>query len=166
MERKAVIGYEGLYEVSSDGDVFNVLKNPNIKLKQHIDNGYLSIMLRKDGKQKKHKVHRLVAIAFIENKNNYDQINHIDCNKQNNNLSNLEWCTQEQNTKHYLLANKDKIEKFSKKIIGINRYSNNTIILNSIRESSKYGFDRKSIRNCCNRIKDSHKGYKWSYVNE
>lgn len=165
MERKAIVGYEGIYEASNNGDIFNIVRGQCKLLKQTISNGYCVVNLRKDGKQRKHRVHRLVAIAFIDNKSNCDQINHIDGNKENNAISNLEWCTQEHNTRHYLNLNKEKIYCMSKKIIGISMYSSSTIKLKSIRESSRYGFDIKAVRNCCEKRKDHHKGYKWSYIN-
>lgn len=62
--------------------------------------GYLIVSLRKQGKRKNHYVHRLVAMAFVENPDSKKYINHIDFNKHNNNASNLEWCTQKENTNH------------------------------------------------------------------
>lgn len=62
--------------------------------------GYYVINLSKDGKQKGHMVHRLVAEAFIPNANNLPFINHKDENKTNNHISNLEWCTAEYNTNY------------------------------------------------------------------
>lgn len=66
-------------------------------LKQANDNGYKRVSLFKNGKGKNHWVHRLVAIAFIPNPNNYKEINHKDENPSNNNVKNLEWCTHEYN---------------------------------------------------------------------
>lgn len=63
--------------------------------------GYLRVYLSKNGKRKHHKVHRLVAQAFIPNPENKPQINHIDGNKQNNSITNLEWVTDAENKEHY-----------------------------------------------------------------
>ena len=71
-------------------------------LKNHVmKSGYLAIVLR-DKEQKKHllKIHRLIAENFIPNPNNYTQVNHIDGNKANSAIENLEWCTPSQNTRH------------------------------------------------------------------
>lgn len=57
-------------------------------------------MLSKDGKVKNESIHRLVAQAFIPNPDSKPQVNHIDCNTLNNNVSNLEWCTAKENTVH------------------------------------------------------------------
>ena len=70
-------------------------------MKQQNHNGYKTIMLRSnEGKAEIFRVHRLVAMAFVENPNNYPIINHIDGVKNNNHFSNLEWCTHSMNNKH------------------------------------------------------------------
>lgn len=98
---KDIEGYEGLYQVSNTGKVRSlnyrrtgetkVLKPSTSKL------GYKSVNLCKDGKNKGYLVHRLVALAFIPNPNNYPVVNHKDENPSNNTVWNLEWCTQEYN---------------------------------------------------------------------
>ena len=62
--------------------------------------GYLRVYLYKNGKRKHHKVHRLVAHAFIPNPEHKSQVNHIDGNKKNNSVTNLEWATDEENKLH------------------------------------------------------------------
>lgn len=103
-----VIGYEGLYKVSNLGNVKmlqRLLPDKRILkekiLKQQIQrNGYLLVGLRKEGKQKFILVHRIVASAFIPNIENKKQVNHIDGNKLNNKVNNLEWVTASENIKH------------------------------------------------------------------
>lgn len=97
-EFRDVVGYEDLYEVSNEGRVRN--KNTGKVRKPHKNSGYLVVILYKDGKQKNCLVHRLVAKAFISNPNNYPQVNHIDENKLNNNVENLEWCSAQYNTEY------------------------------------------------------------------
>lgn len=98
---KAIIGYEGLYEVSNLGRVRSLKRNTTngkiLKLNPDKD-GYLRFAVCKENTQKMMRVHREVAKAFIENPNNYNIINHKDENKANNNVNNLEWCTAQYNS--------------------------------------------------------------------
>ena len=109
---KWIAGYEGLYMVSTHGRVKSVdryercckdarrLRKSKI-LKQATDkDGYKRVRLYKNGKYKVYSVHRLVAQAFLDNPNNYPIINHKDEDKANNYYKNLEWCTQQYNTKY------------------------------------------------------------------
>ena len=111
-EWKDIKNYEGLYQVSNLGKIKSVNKlvknkgNFKKKIKERIlkpskvYNGYLRLTLSKNGIHKNYRVHRLVAEAFIPNLNNYEDINHIDGNKQNNCIDNLEWCSRKQNIIH------------------------------------------------------------------
>ena len=88
---KPIKNYEELYEVSNLGNVRNAKTFKTLRKIKHRQ-GYQMTSLYKDGKQKCFLIHRLVAIAFIENPKNLKEINHIDENKENNVVSNLEWC--------------------------------------------------------------------------
>lgn len=116
---KDILGYEGLYQVSNLGNVrsLNYRRSGKTKLlKQGTDNGYKRVELSKNGKKKKYWVHRLVAIAFISNPNNYKEVNHKDEDKSNNNVNNLEWCTREYNN-NYGTRNKRTSESHKGKIL-------------------------------------------------
>ena len=63
--------------------------------------GYMRVSLCKKGLKRSHRVHQLVASAFIDNPYEYTEVNHIDLNKSNNNVENLEWCTRSENMLHY-----------------------------------------------------------------
>lgn len=95
---KDIEGYEGLYQVSNKGRVksFHSGEGKIMKPGTH-PLGYKSVTLFKDKKGKVAKVHRLVAQAFIPNPENLPVINHKDENPSNNNVENLEWCTQKYN---------------------------------------------------------------------
>lgn len=108
---KDIIGYEGLYQISSFGNVKSfdrvVLgkggKPRNIKgqdIKKRLNKGYLIVGLNRDGINKLKLVSRLVAIHFIENKDDKPEVNHIDEDKQNNKIDNLEWVTPKENSNH------------------------------------------------------------------
>lgn len=98
---KDIPDYEGLYQVSNLGRVKSFKRNGNSKdriLKPSKNRcGYLQVILYKNRKTETFTVHRLVALAFISNPLNLPCINHKDENKENNNISNLEWCTQQYN---------------------------------------------------------------------
>ena len=92
--------YEGLYTIHPSGEIRGV-KNNNIKATNPNKNTtYLQVNLHKCGKLKMCYLHRLLALQFIPNPNNKSEINHIDGNKQNNTLDNLEWVTHKENSHH------------------------------------------------------------------
>lgn len=110
---KDIKGYEGFYQVSNLGNVRSLerivcysdgrkIKYPSQKRKFGINDGYLFVPLRKNGKAKNKYVHRLVAEAFIDNPYNKKYINHKDYNRANNIYTNLEWVTAKENTAHSL----------------------------------------------------------------
>lgn len=159
MNRRPVVGYEGLYEVSDEGEVYSMTMNSRgpMSLVEH-GRGYLRVILRKEGVAKNHRVHRLVAMAFIENPGNLPEVHHIDGNKKNNRLENLEWCDGKTH------RNKSPYhQSLKKKVTAINRYTNEKLEFNSLAEAVKSGFDRKQISRCCQLRLNSYKGYKWSY---
>lgn len=113
-----VVGYEALYEVSSFGRVkrlwrTRIKKNP---MKSGISNcGYLKTYLSSGGVSKTFSTHRLVAQAFILNPENKPQVNHIDHNKLNNRIDNLEWCTAKENISHSKRAGRRAPPAFGEK---------------------------------------------------
>ena len=93
-------GYEGLYKINRNGDIFSVKRNNMIK--DHIDKniGYYIVTLYKDRERKPFLLHRLIALHFIPNPDNHPVIDHIDRNRTNNNIENLRWCTYSDNSKN------------------------------------------------------------------
>lgn len=91
------------YEISDSGLVRSNTqkgKGKGMILKSSITRGYCRVQLRHNNIQKSKTIHRLVAKSFIQMNNHKPQINHIDCNKLNNNYGNLEWCTHKENHQH------------------------------------------------------------------
>ena len=95
---RSIAGYEGLYEVSDLGRVRSLKFGKTKILKPgRVGGGYLMVVLCKDGKVRCMKVHRLVASAFIPNPLGLETVNHIDEDKTNNDVSNLEWMSRTDN---------------------------------------------------------------------
>lgn len=123
---KPIKDFEGLYEVSNFGRVKALARKKNCNkgwgwIKEHIMKPtnygaeyYRVPLTSKEHIKKYYLVHRLVAQTFIENPNNLPQVNHIDGDKSNNCVKNLEWCTREDNIKH---AYKIGLNPSRKKII-------------------------------------------------
>ena len=109
---KELPGYEGLYLVSNTGKIKSLdrvvaCKNGATRLhkgkelKQFLnERGYLCVVITKNKKSKIKKMHRLVAQTYIDNPLNKPQVNHIDCDKTNNSVENLEWVTNSENMLH------------------------------------------------------------------
>lgn len=99
---KDVVGYEGSYQVSSWGRVKSLKAGKEKILSEIISTrGYCQLLLYKRGEKRVNaKVHRLVATAFLPNPYDLPEVNHINGFRHDNNISNLEWCTREENHKH------------------------------------------------------------------
>lgn len=98
-EWRDIKGYEGLYQVSNLGRVYGI-KRQRFLNTVYDRNGYSSVKLTKNGIGKLLSLHRIVAINFIPNQENKPQVNHIDEDKTNNMVSNLEWTTAKENVNH------------------------------------------------------------------
>lgn len=124
IEWRPIKDYEDLYLVSNTGLVKSLHWGKEKLLKQVIRSKnyqYYFVGLLKNKKRKYFAVHRLVAQAFIENTNNYAQVDHLDGNKLNNNADNLEWVTPKENTNRawklglakYTNRRKEKLRKIA-----------------------------------------------------
>lgn len=110
---KEVPGFENFYLVSKSGKVFSIRSN---KVLSPGDNGrgYLFVNLTINGKVNRFYIHRLVALAFVENNQFKDQVNHKDCNKRNNNYTNLEWVSADENLQHAVSNNRMYTSEYQK----------------------------------------------------
>lgn len=173
---KDIKGYEGLYQVSSFG---NVKSKRKVLSKRVTNSGYISIGLWKKGKRKEKLAHRLVAEAFINNPNKLPIINHIDENKINNNVKNLEWCSHSYNTNVYTKNHIEEIKEKASRCKLNTKYGNTyknilqstldggkiKIWANSITIKKILGFDNSAILKCCRGKRKTAYGYKWQFAN-
>ena len=167
-------GYENLYEVSNLGRVRSLGRTIHGKARNGTDadrfykgktltpqgdrNGYLHVGLMKDGVVKIYRIHRLVAQAFIENPDNLPEVNHIDEDRTNNKMDNLEWCTHQYNNSYG-----NKPAKGEKN--GMARLTSEQIT--DIRERRKSGEMLKTIAAdygiSINHVCNIAKGKRWSH---
>ena len=156
---KDIKGYEGLYAITTEGDVYSYKRKKFLKPADN-GTGYLFVILHKDGKVKNYKIHRLVAEAYLPNPNNLPQVNHKDENKTNNCLQNLEWCDASYNTNYGTCITK-RSNNYKKPILQYDLDGN------FIREwQSATDVGRKVKGNICQCLKGkipSAYGYKWRY---
>ena len=150
-------GFEGLYEVSTKGRVRNIRTG---KVLKYVIGGmgYPFVNLYKANSKPKHiKVHRLVALAFIDNPDNLPEVNHIDEDKRNNDISNLEWCTASENQKH-------SAHQKSCRINQLTLDGKLAKVWDSISQIEKeLGYKKSTIVDVCRGRQRSAYGFRWEY---
>lgn len=176
---KDIAGYEGLYQVSNLGRVKrlqtrsadkngNPHYSPEIVLKpwdKH-KGGYYLIGISMNNRREAKLIHRLVAEAFIPNPENKPQVNHIDGDKRNNKVDNLEWVTNAENQRHKIdvLGKKTPAESYhtrTVKCVELDR------VFRSVSDASKFaGVPYPNITAVCRGYKSCHTagGYHWEYA--
>ena len=160
---KTIKDYDN-YIISNFGKVKSLKKN--IILKPEIRRKYYSVQLYKNKKSKHFQIHRLVAIAFIENPNNLKYVNHKDENKLNNYVDNLEWCTASYNI-NYGTAIKRATEKKSISIYQYDKKGNYLNTYSSFMDAQrKTGIFNNNIVKCCKGERKTAGGYIWKYKKE
>ena len=128
---KDIVGYEGLYQVSNLGNVKRLKgykgRGKGYIVEEHLiqpsinSRGYQNVILCKNGKTKTFSMHRLVAIAFLDNSDNLPEVNHKDEDKTNNCVDNLEWCDRVYNnnygTRNKKCSDKWKLKRLQKELV-------------------------------------------------
>ena len=177
---KDIEGYEGLYQVSNLGRVRSLGRdivrrtrygtmapyhiNGKVLKPLHSQGDYCYVHLfDKDGASINHKVHRLVAKAFVPNPDNLNEVNHIDEDKDNNRADNLEWCKHADNC-NYGTRNERSKTKRSKPVQQLDADGNVVAEYPSTIEAERVtGTNRYQIRMCCNGKYKTAGGYRWKF---
>ena len=179
-----IVGYEGVYQVSDKGDVHSVKRRDvmgrecggrTLKSLRN-KNGYLHVHLYKNGIMKSKWIHRLVAEVFIPNPEKFLEVNHRDEVKDNNELSNLEWCDSRYN-KNYGTSIKISCQKRCKKVKAVNVESGEVLKFSSVKEAGCKGYAQGYVSKACRGVyKGSngklidggnlYRGHRWSYEEE
>lgn len=146
------------YSVSNQGRIKNN-KTGKIRATYKNNSGYESVQLYNNGIMKHFLVHRLVAEHFLSNPNNLSDINHIDENKENNSVENLQWMSHQENCQ-YGNRNIKSVKKNSRPIICVETGEE---FLNAVEVKKKYGFDNSLIHKCCKGQYEKCYGYHWIY---
>lgn len=185
-EWKDVVGYEGLYIVSSLGRVASLERYVHRKnrygddsvfvYKPHLcrpffSNRYVGFVLCYNGVFTRKDIHRMVAQAFIPNPNNYPQVDHINDNPKDNRVCNLQWCTAKVNStkeSHRLALSKSHLGKpnhHKKPIVSIDA-EGNFFRYSSMTEAETKGHSRAAIRRVLNGSQETHHGLRWMYLHD
>ena len=166
---KDIKGYEGQYQVSNKGRVKSLSRVTSDgrsivdKILKSGKNsvGYLIVNLYKDGQLRSYLIHRLVANAFTDNSENKPEVNHIDENKENNCVNNLEWVTRKENINHGT-HNERMAKTQSKPVIGISKDKKSYLYFNSTNDAQRLaGFNNRDISKCCRGKRKTAGGYIW-----
>ncbi len=135
------------YFIDDDMDIYSVRTAK--KLKHSLNtSGYPTIGLMINRKRVSKLVHRLIAETFIENPNNFPFVNHKDCNKRNNAIENLEWCTAKMNSKHAIENGRYKVSEkmlINGKRLGEMKRKVSMEVANKIREEYKSGVFQRNL---------------------
>ena len=161
MEKYIVINEFDNYAISNLGNIKNIKKG-NILTPYLNTNGYLTYTFCQNGIKKTFRLHRLVALYFIDNPNNLPYVNHKDGDKTNNKVENLEWCTAKENDVH---ARSSGLKNQEKPIIAKNIETNETLTFKSVTEAGAFlGINKGTISKVLNGKRNQTHGYKFYFI--
>lgn len=174
-----MVGYEGRYEVSNLGRVRSLdhrvyvsnqtkgrwsrIYPGKVLTPAHGRGDYLVVHLCKDNKMTNYSVHRLVATAFVSNRDGKPHVDHIDGNRHNNNAENLRWCTCKEN-----INNPNTLPSRCKRVLQISKIDGSVVKVWPSTISVKRELGISNVNKCCKGIKHykSRGGFYWKYADE
>ena len=170
-EWRDIKGFEGIYQVSNEGRVRSldhVTAGRHWKgkvLSAAVKAGYPSVRLSNGAEKRSCRVHRLVAEAFLDNPETLPEVNHIDGNKNNNHVDNLEWCTSKKNKVHAWIIGLTKLPPAQAPRPVIQILEGREIASYASMEIAEIitGIDAGTICGCCKGKRKSAGGYNWKY---
>lgn len=166
---KDIPDYEGYYQASTFGNIRSVTRFVNYKnlgaiskrssiiLSPKITSKeYLEVVLVRSNSRKCYRVHKLIAMTFLDNPHKYPYINHINENKQDNRVENLEWCSPKQNNDAY----------YGKKLIGQYNLEGHLLHTYTIYENAgrAIGGNKHDVYKCCKGLLKTYKGFIWKLL--
>ena len=157
-------GQETDYSISTEGEVRK--DTTNYILSQSSQQDYKFVGLIINGKQKRMRVHRMVALTFIDNPDNKPYVNHINGNRSDNNVENLEWVTPSENTQHAVNTGLFKSGR-TRAVVQYNLNGEQMATFESASEAARQtGGSQSKITMCCRRQRDSANDYQWRYYDD
>ena len=157
-------GQETDYSVSTEGEVRKDITNYILSQSSQQDYKFVGLII--NGKQKRMRVHRMVALTFIDNPDNKPYVNHINGNRSDNNVENLEWVTPSENTQHAVNTGLFKSGR-TRAVIQYNLNGEKMATFESATEAARQtGGSQSKITMCCRRQRDSANDYQWRYYDD
>lgn len=161
MEKYIIINEFNNYAISNFGNVKNVKKNKILTPYLNV-NGYLTYTFCQNGIKKTFRIHRLVALYFIDNPNNLPYVNHKDGNKINNSVENLEWCTAQENDHH---VRRTGLKNQEKPVVAKNIITNEELVFKSVTEAGAIlGINKGIISKVLNGRRNQTHNYKFYFI--
>lgn len=150
-------GYEGAYQVSNLGRI----RSRHRVLCPVVNwDGYLRVLIEKDGKKRRVALHRLVALAFVPNPENKPQVNHKNGTRADCRAENLEWCTNAENQRHRHSVKVSRENRAKRAVV----CTSTGQVFESLSEAARQTETRiASIQECCKGQRKTANGYGWQY---
>lgn len=160
VEWKPVPGFDGAYEASTDGDIRS-LRTGKLLPKKKMGAGYIKADLHANGDRRQTSAHRVIAATFIGSVDGFE-VNHINGDKTDNRVCNLEIVTKSQNEQH----SRSQLRNLVKAVVSTNLATGEEIEFESVESAARHGFVASSIYRCCYGICKKHRGHAFRFKDQ